>query len=46
MIVDMVATISNTRNELIYLFLIFFGKKFLELPKNILIPNDKRRLNL
>jgi len=44
--VNIIAAINNTRNELINLFLIFFDKKFLELPKDIFIPNDKRRLNL
>jgi len=44
--VNIIAAINNTRNEFIYLFLIFFGKKFLELLKDIPIPNDKRRLNL
>jgi len=44
--VDIIAAINSTRNESIYISLIFFGKKFLKLLKNILIPNDKRRLNL
>jgi len=46
MIVNIIATINNTRNELIYIFLISFGKKLLKLLKNIFILNDKRRLNL
>jgi len=44
--VNIIAAINNTRNELIYIFSVFSGKKFLELLKNIPIPNDKRRLNL
>jgi len=44
--VDIIAAISNIRNKLTYLFLISFGKKLLELLKNIFILNDKRRLNL
>jgi len=44
--VNIVATINNTRNELIYIFLVSFGKKLLKLPKDILILNDKKRLNL
>jgi len=44
--VDIIAAINNTQNKLIYIFLIFFGEKLLELPKNIFILNNKKRLNL
>jgi len=44
--VNIIAAINNTRSELIYSSLVSFGKKFLELLKDIPISNDKKRLDL